>query len=163
MPLGRQLQQWGQGCPAWWMEGASTILPQTRSPDDAQALFPADPCSSHLMRVSLSSFLRLPSAWERSEQIWAGISVSVKVLVAQSRLTLCDPMNCSPPGSSVHGILQARILEQIAVSSSRGSSRHRDWTSVSYVSCIGRRVLYHSRHLGSSTLSPWKWVKVTQF
>ena len=38
----------------------------------------------------------------------------------QSCLTLCDPMDCSPPGSSVHGILQARILEQVAISSSRG-------------------------------------------
>ena len=43
--------------------------------------------------------------------------------VAQSCLTLYDPVDCSPPGSSVHGILQARILEWVAVSSSRGSSR----------------------------------------
>ena len=41
--------------------------------------------------------------------------------VAQSCLTLCDPVNCSPPGSSVHGILQARILEWVAISFSRGS------------------------------------------
>ena len=41
-------------------------------------------------------------------------------LVTQSCLTLCDPMNCSPPGSSLHGILQARILEWVSVSSSRG-------------------------------------------
>ena len=52
--------------------------------------------------------------------------------------TLCNPMDCSSPGSSVHGILQARILEWIAVSSSRGSSQHRDRTLVSYVSCTGR-------------------------
>ena len=44
------------------------------------------------------------------------------VLVAKSRPTLCDPMDCSPPGSSVHGILQARIREWVAISSSRGSS-----------------------------------------
>ena len=42
--------------------------------------------------------------------------------VAQSCLTLCDPMDCSPPGSSVHGVLQARILEGVAVPSSRGAS-----------------------------------------
>ena len=48
------------------------------------------------------------------------------VLVAQSCLTLCDPMDCSPPGSSVHGISQARILEWVAISFSRGSSRPRD-------------------------------------
>ena len=61
----------------------------------------------------------------------------------QSCPTLCDLVDCSPPGSSVHGILQARILEWVAISSSRGSSWRRDWTHVSYVSCIGRWVLYH--------------------
>ena len=43
-----------------------------------------------------------------------------QVLVAQSCPTLCDPMDCSPPGSSVHGIFQARILEWVAISFSRG-------------------------------------------
>ena len=47
----------------------------------------------------------------------------VKVLVAQLHLTLCDPMDYSPPGSSVHGILQARLLEWVAIASSRGSSK----------------------------------------
>ena len=59
---------------------------------------------------------------------------------AQSCLTLFDLMDCSLPGSSVHGIFQVRILEQIAISSSRGSSRARDGTRVS---SIGRRILYH--------------------
>jgi len=53
------------------------------------------------------------------------------VLVAQSCLFLCNPIDCSPPGSSVHGILQARILEWIAMPSSRGSSQPRDQTLVS--------------------------------
>ena len=50
--------------------------------------------------------------------------LKVNALVAQScpTLTLCDPMDCSPPGSSVHGIFQARILEWVAISFSRGSS-----------------------------------------
>ena len=48
--------------------------------------------------------------------------VKVKVSVAQSCPTLCDAMDCSPPGTSVHGILQARILEWAAMPSSRGSS-----------------------------------------
>ena len=48
------------------------------------------------------------------------------MLVAQSSLTLCDPMDCSPPDSSVHGILQARILEWVAIPFSRGSSQPRD-------------------------------------
>ena len=50
------------------------------------------------------------------------LQVKVKVLVTQSCLTLCDPVDCSPPGSSVHGILQARILEWVAIPFSRGSS-----------------------------------------
>ena len=57
--------------------------------------------------------------------------------VAQSCLTLCDPMDCSPPGSSVHGIFQAWILEWVAISFSRGSSQHRDQTQVSCI--VGRR------------------------
>ena len=56
--------------------------------------------------------------------------------VAQSCLTLCDPKDCSPPGSSIHGIFQARVLEWAAISFSRGSSRPRDRTSVS---CIAGR------------------------
>ena len=64
----------------------------------------------------------------------------VLCLVAQSCLTLCDPMDrgawqssCSPPGSSVHGILQARIVEWVAMPSSRGSSQPRDQTQVSHL------------------------------
>ena len=53
--------------------------------------------------------------------------------VTQSCLTLCDPMDCSPPGSSVHGVFQARILEWGAISFSRGSSQPRDQTWVSYM------------------------------
>jgi len=66
----------------------------------------------------------------------------------QSCLTLCNPMDCSQPGSSVHGILQARILEWVAMPSSRGYCQPRDQTQVSYASCIGRWLLYHYRHLG---------------
>ena len=57
-------------------------------------------------------------------------------LVAQLCLTLCNPMDCSLPGPSVHGILQARILEWIAIPFSRGSSQLRDWN---WVSCITGR------------------------
>ena len=61
----------------------------------------------------------------------------------QSCLTLWDPIDCSLLGSSVHGILQARILEGVAMPSSRGSSQPRDGTSISSASCIGRWILYH--------------------
>ena len=66
-----------------------------------------------------------------------------KVLVIQSCPTLCDPMDCSLPGCSFHEILQARILEYVAIPFSQGSSQTRDWTRVSCVSCISRRSLYH--------------------
>ena len=56
---------------------------------------------------------------------------------------LCSSMDCSPPGSSVHGIFQARILEQVAISHSRGSSQPRGRTCVCCGSCIGRQILYH--------------------
>ena len=55
--------------------------------------------------------------------------------------TLCDPLDCSPPGSSIHGIFQARILEWVAISFSRGSSWPRDQTWVSCVSCINWQIL----------------------
>ena len=74
----------------------------------------------------------------------------MKVLVTQSCLTLCNFMDCSPPDSSVHGIFQERILEWVAISSSRGSSWPRNWTCVS---CIGRQILYQS-HLASSSALP---------
>ena len=57
--------------------------------------------------------------------------------VTQSCPTLCDPMDCSLRGSSVHGIFQARILEWVAISFSRGSSQPRKWTQVSHIA--GRR------------------------
>ena len=66
--------------------------------------------------------------------------------VAQSCPTLCDPMDYSLPGFSVHGIFQARVLEWGAISFSRGSSRPRDWTQVS---CIVGRRFYPLSHQGS--------------
>ena len=65
-----------------------------------------------------------------SPDIWAWCLL---VLVTQSCPTLCDPMDCSPPGSAVHGILQARILEWVAIPFSRGSSPPRNWTQVSWI------------------------------
>ena len=67
---------------------------------------------------------------------------------AQSCPILCNPMDCSPPGSSVHRIFQARILEWVAISFFRGSSWPRDWTLVSCVSCIAGGFLPLS-YLGS--------------
>ena len=66
--------------------------------------------------------------------------------VAQSYPTLCDPMDCSLPGSSIHGIVQARVPEWVAISFSRGSSWPRD-TNLDLPHC--RRTLYHLSHQGS--------------
>ena len=85
-------------------------------------------------KVTLSVYHRIP--WKPAVRI----EVKVQVLVAQSCLTLCNPMDCSPPGSSVHGIFQARILGRVAIPFSRGSSQPRDRT---WVSCISRQILYH--------------------
>ena len=80
------------------------------------------------------------SEWSRNVQelqSWGLSSLNeshrVCVLVTRSCLTFCDLMDCSPPDSSVRGILQARILEWVAISFSRGSSQPRDWTRVSHV------------------------------
>ena len=62
-------------------------------------------------------------------------SMKVKVLVAHLCPTFCDPMECNPPGSSVQVILQARILEWVAILFSRGSCQTRDWTQVACV-CV---------------------------
>ena len=71
-----------------------------------------------------------------------GHLLTCSVCCAQESPTLCDPMGCSLPSSSVHGIFQARILELVAISHSRGSSRLRDQTHVSCVPCMGRQILY---------------------
>jgi len=80
----------------------------------------------------------------------SGLYVLLESLLAKSLescLTLYDPMDCSPPGSSVHGMLQTRILEWVVVPSSRGSDPGIE--PASHVSCIGRWVLYHKCQLGS--------------
>ena len=74
---------------------------------------------------------------------------------AQSCPTLCNSMCGSPPSPSVHGIFQTRRQEWIAVSFSRGSSWPRNWTCISYVSCIGRQILYQLSHWGGWP-SIWK-------
>ena len=70
------------------------------------------------------------------------ITLSMHVKSFQLCPTLCDPMDCSLPGSHVHWILQARILEWVAMLSFRGPSWPRVWTLVSFVFSIVQRVLY---------------------
>ena len=76
--------------------------------------------------------------------------------VAQSCLTLCNPMDCSLPGSSIQGIFQARILEWVVISFSRRSPQPRDWTWVSRT--VGRHfTLWAIRKVNSSTKRVLKW------
>ena len=80
------------------------------------------------------------SLWGQSERGTSGHCTPWPLFQAlgKSCPILCNPMDWSPPGSSVHDILQAKILEWVAMPSSRGSSKPGDQTRVSYVSCIGK-------------------------
>ena len=89
-----------------------------------------------------------PCIFKADDDYLVILLLCVCVLVTQSCLTLRDPMDCSPTSSSVHGILQARILEWVAISFARGSSRSRDWT---HVSCIAGRFFM----VGATPLQIW--------
>ena len=86
---------------------------------------------SEVKKYIITHLLRLitPSVDEGVEDL----KLSKTTVTPQLCPTLCDPMDCSPPGSSLHGILQAKILEWVALPSSRGSSQPRDWTQISYI------------------------------
>ena len=91
-----------------------------------------------LLFLEKSNLLRLNSfkQMQLSFSSWKAVKIQcMHGKFLQSCLTLYNPMNHSVPGSSVHGMLQARILECIAMPSSRGSSQSRDATVVSYISC----------------------------
>ena len=90
---------------------------------------------------SSSECVLFPACWNNF--IYMCVCGGGGVQLLQSCPTLCDPMDCSPPGSSIHGIFQARILEWMAISSSRGSSLPRNQIHVFCVSWIGRWILYH--------------------
>ena len=100
-------------------------------------------------------------------RVWWGSDATERVSVcvcSQSCPTLCDPMDYSSPGSSVHGVLHARVLEWVAISFCRGSSQFRDQTLISCVPCLGRQVLYHCAIWEDSGCSkglslPWRQEK----
>ena len=121
------------------LEGASAKLVGVFSSD-----LPLLGQTGHIGGTSSRRLVRLPLCSVRPQtspclpSLVRGSCVRAKLL--QSDPTLCDPVDCSPPGSSVHGILLARILEWVATSFSRGPSPPKD--HISEVSCIGRRVLY---------------------
>ena len=89
--------------------------------------------SSNICFWSIMLYLAENIEWHR---MW-------ECVCSQSCVIPCDPLDCSLPGSSVHDILQTRLLEQAAVSYSRGSSWPKDQTHISCISCLGRWILYH--------------------
>ena len=104
------------------------------------------PLSMGILQARILEWVAMPSSRGSSQpKNWTQISCiagrfftnwATESEVAQLCLTLCDPIDCSPPWSSVHGIFQARILEWVAISFSRGTSRPRDQTRVSRI--VGR-------------------------
>ena len=115
------------------------------------------------MRLSIFSFVCCPSVcflWKKclfssSAQFWKFFFFFFFFFLLLSCSSLCcaaavlscptfyNPMDWSPPGSSVRGIFQARMLEWVAISFSRVSSQHKNWISVSCISCISRQTLQH--------------------
>ena len=119
-------------------------------------LRPASPCPQiilvrHYLQISWFSFKLAPPLFlpflpfgVSFLLLFTNKAVCMSVhSVAQLCLTLCDPMDWSPPGSSVHGIFQARILKSVAISYCRGFSQPRDQTHISCIFCIGRQILYY--------------------
>ena len=138
---GQQTQQWNCIVIIQYFAVITAYLPLSRETCFPPTVSPFRAVSTRLQASDTSFFA-----------IWTWWVMRAKSL--QSCLTLCNPVDCNPPGSSVQGILQARILEWVGISFSRVSSRPRDPTHISYVSCIGKWVLYHWCHLGSPI---WIW------
>ena len=107
-----------------WISHGFTCVPHPEPPS------PSHPSGSSQFTSPKGDSLQL-SYW--GSQNWMHV---------QSHPSLCDLMECRLPGS-VHGIFQTRILEWVAMPSSMGSSRPKDWTHVSWISCVGRQILCH--------------------
>ena len=101
-------------------------------------------CPGHLGWSPILPHTSKPLLQVSGMMLVRGICLCIAVcLVAKSCPTLCDPVDCSSPGFSVHGILQGRKLGRVAMPSSRGSSWPRDRTPISCISWIGRRIVKH--------------------
>ena len=99
------------------------------------------PCWNYITRAG--------SVQQKHSQVKKTTTIYLHAQSLQLCLTLCDPIDCGPLGFSVREILQARILEWVAISSSVGSSQPKDRA---HISCIGRRILLPLSHLGSPAI-----------
>ena len=97
----------------------------------------------HLTTIFFSFHLVIYFWWESLRSTQQTSSTQCFLALLLSRVCLCNPMDYSLPSSSVHGILQARILESVAVSYFRGSSWPRNQTHISCVACIGSRFFFN--------------------
>ena len=154
----------GRTCPSSVLSQSTSWLPLSSAPTSwsSSTIFSGTPVKCPLVTEELKDFSSTVS-WQFTTSreccyMWASrrhfvVNIRRQCVRAcwllQSCPTVCEPVDCSPPGSSVHGILQARLLEWIAMPSSKGSSWPRDQTHISYVSCIGRQALHQEGHLGS--------------
>ena len=154
---GRQRMRWLDGITdsrtwvwvnsrSWWWTGKPGVLQSMWSQSRTQLRDWTEPIIyiSNAPPKYSGINLSFPPSLPLSLSLYIYMCVCVCVCVcAQWYPHLCDPISCSPPGSSAHGIFQARILECIAISYSRGSSWLRDQTQDSGISCKDRKILYH--------------------
>ena len=124
----------------WRSSGAFQGVEETQKRWHCRGIEMLRPWTEFFLVIILFSFLKKVSLYLLTHQqmwIWTWVMFTIIEMkwseFSQSCLTFCDPMDCSQPGSSVHGIFQARILEWVAISFSRGSSQPRDWTQVSRI------------------------------
>ena len=144
---------------SWYLGWNSLYLDRCRGGDELYDLW----IQHHILaNIPLARLSQVAAA---TEWIVWGLSFHPRMLcscsVAQLCLTLWDPMDCTPPGSYVHGISQAIILEWVVISYSRGSSPPKDPTHISGIFYIGKQILYHcatwEAHMGAENL-PWPWL-----
>ena len=130
---------WNTGFVSKW---AATQAPANGCWISRSSMFSREARNLNFHERTLFFLKTLPVKVYFSNHVIYSIKFSVCVC-AQSCPTLCNPLDYSPPGSSVHGIFQAGVLAWVTISFSGRSSSPRDRTCVSFISCIGRWILYH--------------------
>ena len=132
----------------WWQLGGWVLGELGWSTSCAISRWPLTACPSFSNEeAQLVDLLLFRSQRLEFKLLLTSVTFYCFCFVTESCPTLYIPLDCSPPGSSDYGILQARMLEWVATPSSRESFQHRDWTQPALPHC--RRILYHLSHQGS--------------